>query len=133
VDLLKVVEKKYLRNPGEFNIGDTVNVHVKIVEGAKERVQVFTGVAIARRGHGTGESFTVRRIVSGEGVERVFAICSPRIEKIVVAKRGRVRRAKLYYLRDRVGKATRIKEIQKISEEASAPAKSSEEKAAAVS
>lgn len=132
MDLLKLVEKKYLRNPGEFNIGDTVNVHVKIVEGSKERVQVFTGVAIARRGSGTGETFTVRRIVAGEGVERVFAICSPRIEKIVVAKRGRVRRAKLYYLRGRVGKATRIKEVQKVSESNMTSA-SSTEKAAAVS
>jgi large subunit ribosomal protein L19 len=132
VDLLKIVEKKYLRQPGEFNIGDTINVHVKIVEGSKERIQVFSGVAIARRGTGTGETFTVRRIVSGEGVERVFAICSPRLEKIVVAKRGRVRRAKLYYLRDRVGKATRIKEVQKVSVTA-ASGKASEEKAVAVS
>ena len=130
MDLIKAVESKYLRQPGEFNVGDTVDVHVKIVEGTKERVQIFSGTVIAKRGTGTGESFTVRRIVASEGVERVFAICSPRLEKIVVKKRGHVRRAKLYYLRDRVGKATRIKEIQKTADATSeAPSK----KAAAVS
>jgi large subunit ribosomal protein L19 len=94
----------------EFQIGDNVDVHVKIVEGNKERVQVFSGVVIARKHQGIRETFTVRRIVAGEGVERVFPLHSPKVEKIVVRRLGDVRRAKLYYLRDRVGNATRVKE-----------------------
>src|SRR5882672_8362682 len=94
----------------EFQIGDTVDVHQRILEGQKERVQVFSGVVIGRKGEGMRESFTVRRIVQGEGVERVFPVNSPRIAKIEVKRTGRVRRAKLYYLRDRVGKATRLRE-----------------------
>src|SRR3954454_8374014 len=93
-----------------FEIGDTVDVHVRILEGEKERVQVFSGVVIARRGDGMREMFTVRRIVQGEGVERVFPLHSPKIAKIEVKRTGAVRRAKLYYLRDRVGKATRLRE-----------------------
>jgi len=96
----------------EFRIGDTVNVSVRIIEGEKERTQVFAGVVIARRGHGISESFTVRRIVNNEGVERVFPVHSPKISGIEVVRHGRVRRAKLYYLRDRVGKSTRLKEIK---------------------
>jgi large subunit ribosomal protein L19 len=94
----------------KFDIGDTVDVHQRILEGQKERVQVFSGVVIARRGEGMRESFTVRRIVQGEGVERVFPLHSPRIAKVEVKRTGKVRRAKLYYLRDRVGKATRLRE-----------------------
>ncbi|HIN81102.1 MAG TPA: 50S ribosomal protein L19 [Planctomycetes bacterium] len=94
----------------EFNIGDTVDVHVRIVEGDKERVQVFTGTVIARKSGGSRAAFTVRRIVAGEGVERVFPLHSPWIEKVVVKRRGRVRRAKLYYLRKRIGKATKVRE-----------------------
>ena len=94
----------------QFEIGDTVDVHQRILEGQKERVQVFSGVVIARRGTGTSEMFTVRRIVQGEGVERVFPVHSPKIAKIEVKRTGRVRRAKLYYLRKRVGKATRLRE-----------------------
>src|SRR5438128_145989 len=94
----------------KFQIGDTVDVHQRILEGAKERTQVFSGVVIARKGEGMRESFTVRRIVQGEGVERVFPLNSPKIAKIEVKRTGRVRRAKLYYLRDRVGKATRLRE-----------------------
>ncbi|MBI4576276.1 MAG: 50S ribosomal protein L19 [Planctomycetes bacterium] len=106
------VENSLLREaPGEFGVGDTVDVHVKIREGDKERVQVFNGTVIARRGKGIRESFTVRRIVQGEGVERVFPLHSPKIERIEVKRRGRVRRAKLFYLRGRVGKATRIREV----------------------
>jgi large subunit ribosomal protein L19 len=93
-----------------FEIGDTVDVHQRILEGQKERVQVFSGVVISRRGHGMREMFTVRRIVQGEGVERQFPVNSPRIAKIEVKRTGVVRRAKLYYLRDRVGKATRLRE-----------------------
>ena len=94
----------------QFEIGDTVDVHVRILEGQKERAQVFNGVVIARRGSGMGETFTVRRIVQGEGVERVFPLHSPKIAKVEVKRTGQVRRAKLYYLRQRVGKATRLRE-----------------------
>lgn len=94
-----------------FDIGDTVDVHVRILEGDKERVQIFTGIVIARRGSGTAESFTVRRIVDGEGVERTFPLHSPKIAAVEVKRRAVVRRAKLYYLRDRTGKqAFRLKE-----------------------
>src|SRR5436309_9767159 len=109
--LISLVEKMSLKPEiPKFEIGDTVDVHQRILEGQKERVQVFSGVVIARRGEGMRESFTVRRIVQGEGVERVFPIHSPRIAKAEVKRTGRVRRAKLYYLRDRVGKATRLRE-----------------------
>ena len=93
-----------------FEVGDTVDVHVKIIEGDKHRIQIFTGVVTARKHAGLRETFTVRRIVAGEGVERIFPLHSPNIDKIEVSRRGEVRRAKLYYLRRRVGKATRIKE-----------------------
>ena len=93
-----------------FHVGDTLDVHVRIKEGDKERIQLFTGVCIARKGGGLRETFTVRRIVEGEGVERVFPLHSPNVSKIEVKRAGEVRRAKLYYLRDRVGKSTRVKE-----------------------
>lgn len=112
VELLKKVEASSLReNPLKFEIGDTVNVHTRILEeGDKERIQIFSGVVIARRGAGTREMFTVRRIVAGEGVERSFPVNSPKIAKLEVLRHGKVRRAKLFYLRDRVGKATRLTE-----------------------
>jgi large subunit ribosomal protein L19 len=112
VELLKKVEASSLReNPLKFEIGDTVNVHTRILEeGDKERIQIFSGVVIARRGAGTREMFTVRRIVAGEGVERSVPVNSPKIAKLEVLRHGLVRRAKLFYLRDRVGKATRLKE-----------------------
>jgi large subunit ribosomal protein L19 len=97
----------------EFEVGDTVDVHLRILEGQKERVQVFNGVVIARRGSGMSEMFTVRRVVQGEGVERSFPVNSPKIAKIEVKRTGVTRRAKLYYLRDRVGKATRLRERKK--------------------
>ena len=110
-DLMKLAEESSLREDRlQFEIGDTVDVHTRILEGNKERVQVFTGVIIARRGAGTRETFTVRRIVAGEGVERTFPINSPKIAKLEVKRHGRTRRAKLFYLRDRVGKATRLAE-----------------------
>ena len=96
-----------------FEIGDTVDVHQRILEGQKERVQIFSGVVIGRRGEGMRETFTVRRIVQGEGVERIFPLHSPKIAQVEVKRTGRVRRAKLYYLRDRVGKATRLRERKK--------------------
>jgi large subunit ribosomal protein L19 len=109
--LIAAIEAEQLKgNSAGFQIGDTVDVHQRILEGEKERVQVFNGVVIAKRGDGTRETFTVRRIVQGEGVERVFPLHSPKIAKIDVKKTGHVRRAKLYYLRKRVGKATRLRE-----------------------
>ncbi len=97
----------------DFEIGDQVDVHQRILEGSKERIQVFSGVVIARRGDGLRETFTVRRIVQSEGVERIFPLHSPKIAKVEVKRTGRVRRAKLYYLRERVGKATRLRERKK--------------------
>ena len=99
-----------VRQIDDFTIGDTVDVHQRILEGSKERVQVFSGVVIGRRGSGMRETFTVRKIVQNEGVERVFPLNSPKIAKVEVKRTGRVRRAKLYYLRGRVGKATRLRE-----------------------
>jgi large subunit ribosomal protein L19 len=109
--LLEAVEKSSLREQQlQFAIGDTVDVHTRILEGNKERIQKFSGVVIARRGSGTREMFTVRRIVQGEGVERSFPVNSPKIAHIEVTRHARVRRAKLFYLRDRAGKATRLRE-----------------------
>ncbi len=109
--ILDLVEKASMKETvPHFEIGDTVDVHTKILEGEKERTQVFTGTVIARSGSGTREMFTVRRIVAGEGVERKFPLHSPRISDIVVKRSSVVRRAKLYFLRDRVGKAVRLKE-----------------------
>src|SRR5215470_20433525 len=114
----------------QFTIGDTVDVHQRILEGGKERVQVFNGVVIARKGEGLREMFTVRRIVQGEGVERVFPVHSPKIAKIEVKRTGQVRRAKLYYLRKRVGKAMRLRERRgALLEEASTPAPAAAPKA----
>ena len=108
--LNKVHASSLQENPPEFEIGDTVDVHSKILEGEKERIQVFSGVVIARNGSGTSAMFTVRRIVAGEGVQRKFPLHSPRIAKVEVKRSGVVRRAKLYYLRERSGKAVRLKE-----------------------
>ncbi len=109
--LLELVEKSSLKSEvPQFQIGDTIDVHTRILEGEKERIQIFNGTVIARSGSGTREMFVVRRIVQGEGVERKFPIHSPRIAKIEVKRSGVVRRAKLYFLRDRVGKAVRLKE-----------------------
>ena len=109
--LLTLVEEAAAKKDvPRFEIGDSVQVHQRILEGQKERIQIFEGVVIARRGSGLREMFTVRRIVQGEGVERVFPLHSPRIARVEVKRTGRVRRAKLYYLRDRVGKATRLRE-----------------------
>jgi large subunit ribosomal protein L19 len=105
----------------DFRVGATVEVHQRILEGQKERIQIFTGDVIARKGAGVRETFTVRKIVQGEGVERVFLVHSPKIAKILIKRRGVVRRAKLYYLRKRVGKATRLKEQEKASPAKSAP------------
>ena len=116
-------EKAAKKEKAAFEIGDTVDVHVRILEGNKERTQVFNGTVISRRGEGMREMFTVRRIVQGEGVERIFPINSPKIAKIEVKRTGRVRRAKLYYLRKRVGKATRLREREDKETKAAAAAK----------
>ncbi len=112
-ELLNSVEKPYLKEGKDipkFDVGDTVDVHTKILEGSKERVQVFSGVVIARSGSGSREMFVVRRIVSGEGVERKFPLHSPKIERVDVKRSGVTRRAKLYYLRERTGKSVRLRE-----------------------
>ena len=104
----KVAASSLKAEPPQFQIGDSVDVHCLIMEGEKKRTQIFSGTVIARNGGGVGETFTVRRIVSGEGVERKFPVHSPKIEKIDVKRSSVVRRAKLYFLRDRVGKATKM-------------------------
>ncbi len=111
MSVLKSLEAKYLKeNIPDFNTGDTLRVHVKIVEGDKERIQVFQGIVISRSGGGVSESFTVRKVTAGIGVERVFPLHSPNLTKIQVMKRGKVRRSKLYYLRGLKGKKARIAE-----------------------
>ena len=112
---IEQVEKDHLKkdNIPQFQIGDTVDVHTRIIEGEKERIQVFTGTVIMRKGRGINEMFTVRRIVNNEGVERIFPLHSPFISKVVVRRSGESRRAKLFYLRQRVGKAVRLTEKRK--------------------
>ena len=109
--IIDQIEKEQLRNDvPSFNIGDTVKVMVKVKEGEKERVQAYEGVVIAKKGSSVRETFTVRRVSFGIGVERTFLLHSPRIEKVIVTRKGKVRRAKIYYIRDLSGKATKVKE-----------------------
>jgi large subunit ribosomal protein L19 len=109
---IRRIEQAFAREEvPEFKVGDTVDVHVRIREGDKERIQIFNGTVIRRRGGGLGATYTVRRIVQGQGVERTFPLHSPFIKQVTVRRSGRVRRARLYFLRDRTGKATRLKEI----------------------
>ena len=111
MDKIKAIENEQLRaNKLELNVGDTVKVHVKIKEGNRERIQVFEGTIIKRQRGGSNETFTVRRIAYGTGVERTFLVNSPKVEKVEIVRHGKVRRAKLYYIRDIVGKATKVKE-----------------------
>jgi large subunit ribosomal protein L19 len=120
----KIQSEQFRKEDTKFGVGDSVRVHTKVVEGDKERIQIFAGVVIGKRGRGLNETFTVRRISYGEGVERIFPIHSPRVEKIEVERKGAVRRAKLTYLRKRLGKgATLVKE--KESQQGAAPAKAS--------
>ena len=129
--LLTLVEGAALKKEvPQFEIGDTVDVHVRILEGEKERIQIFNGVVIGRSGSGSREMFIVRRIVQGEGVERKFPLHSPRIADIVVKRSGKVRRAKLYYLRQRSGKAVRLKERFSATATAEAKAAKTERRAA---
>lgn len=117
---IDAIERKFLKKTFPlFEIGDTVDVHVRVIEGEKERTQIFTGTVIARKGRGMAENFTVRRIVQGEGVERIFPVQSPRVVDVKVRKKGQVNRAKLYYLRGRKGKATKIRE--KLQESGATP------------
>ena len=112
MDIIRAIEAKQIKENAEnFSVGDTVKVFFKIVEGTTERVQVFEGIVIAKNNSGVRKTFTVRKISYGVGVEKIFPVHSPRIEKIEVLRRGRVRRAKLYYLRSRVGKAAKVKEL----------------------
>ena len=111
MDYVKMLSEQQLKNEVPvFSIGDTVRVHVLIKEGTRERIQVFEGIVIARKNGGISETFTVRRITYGVGVERTFLVNSPKVEKVEVVRSGKVRRAKLYYIRDRVGKAAKVKE-----------------------
>ena len=115
----KIESEQYRKDAAIFAVGDSVKVHTKVVEGDKERIQIFSGVVIGRRGHGLNETFTVRRISYGEGVERIFPLNSPRVEKVEVERHGAVRRAKLTYLRGRLGKgATLVKERDTASQAA---------------
>ena len=111
MDIIKNITESQMRTDlPKLNIGDTVKVYYKVIEGSRERVQMFEGTIIGKKGAGISETFTVRRISYGVGVERVFPVNSPKIDKIEVSRVGKIRRAKLYYLRDRVGKATKVKE-----------------------
>ena len=111
MDLVKALSSQYMKEElPEANVGDTVRVHVRIKEGSRERIQVFEGTVIAKKHGGVGETFTVRRISYGVGVEKVFPVNSPNVVKVETVRRGKVRRAKLYYLRDRVGKAAKVQE-----------------------
>ena len=111
MDVLSSVTNEYMKSDiPAFNVGDTVKVHVKIKEGNRERIQIFEGFVLKRQGGGIGETFTVRRIASGVGVEKTFPIHSPLVEKIEVVRRGRVRRARLHYMRQRTGKSAKIKQ-----------------------
>jgi len=115
----KIESEQYRKDAAIFAVGDSVKVHTKVVEGDKERIQIFSGVVIGRRGHGLNETFTVRRISYGEGVERIFPLNSPRVDKVEVERHGAVRRAKLTYLRGRLGKgATLVKERNTASQAA---------------
>ena len=110
MNLIRAVEEGFKRDLGDFAVGDTVKVYLKVVEGDKERIQPFQGAVIGRKGSGTRETFMVRKVSFGVGVEKVFPVCSPNIAKIEVIKRGDVKRAKLYYLRSKKGKSAKIKE-----------------------
>ena len=109
MDIIKQIESESLREVAAFNVGDTVRVNFKVIEGNKERIQAYEGVVIARKHGGLRETFTVRRISSGIGVERTFPVHSPKIDSIIVVRKGSVKRAKLYYLRERTGKAAKVK------------------------
>src|SRR5277367_1456464 len=125
--ILENVEAPYLKkNVPQFDVGDSVDVSTRIIEGDKERIQVFSGTVIMRKGRGINETFTVRRIVNNEGVERIFPLHSPYISKVTVRRSGESRRAKLFYLRGRVGKAVRLTEKRKVTKKEAAAAKATQ-------
>lgn len=112
MNIIKAIESEQLKKDlTPFNVGDTVKVHIRIIEGKNSRIQIFEGTVIKRQNGGVNETFTVRKISSGVGVEKTFPVHSPKIENIEVSRRGKVRRSKLYYLRDRVGKRAKVKEL----------------------
>jgi large subunit ribosomal protein L19 len=112
MDIIKAIEQENMKqNPPEFNVGDTVRVMYKVREGSKERIQAYEGIVIARKHGGLRETFTVRHISSGIGVERTFPVHSPNIESVIIVRRGKVRRSKLYYLRQRSGKSSKVKDL----------------------
>lgn len=113
MDIIKQIEAESLRQVADFNVGDTVRVNFKVIEGNKERIQAYEGIVIARKHGGLRETFTVRRISNGIGVERTFPIHSPKIDSVIVTRKGSVKRAKLYYLRERTGKAAKVKSTNK--------------------
>lgn len=117
MNLMAAVEEVFKRDLGAFGIGDTVKVFVKVVEGDKERIQPFQGVVIGDKGSGTRKMFMVRKVSFGVGVERIFPVCSPAVDRVEIVKRGRVRQAKLYYLREKKGKAAKIKEKETLTAE----------------
>ena len=128
--IIENIEKPHLKSDvPQFSVGDTVDVHTRILEGDKERIQIFSGTVIMRKGRGINETFTVRRIVNNEGVERIYPVHSPFISKLVVKRGGENRRAKLYYLRDRVGKAVRLTEKRAAKKETPATGGSKGERA----
>src|SRR5882724_563589 len=125
--IIESIEKDYLKKDiPQFQVGDTVDVATRIIEGEKERIQIFGGTVIMKKGRGINETFTVRRIVNNEGVERIFPLHSPFISKVTVKRGGETRRAKLFYLRDRVGKSTRLTEARKVKKEGAADSSASE-------
>lgn len=132
--ILEAIEADYLKKDvPQFTVGDTVDVHTRILEGEKERIQIFGGVVIMKKGKGINEMFTVRRMVNNEGVERIFPLHSPFISKVTVKRGGETRRAKLFYLRDRVGKATKLTEKRAVSKKEAAEGGEKRELAAAAS
>jgi len=111
MDIIRKIQLENMKaEPPKFSVGDTVKVHVKVVEGKRERIQIFEGIVLKRQNGGVGETFTVRKLSSGVGVERTFLVHSPKIEEVVIVRHGKVRRAKLFYLRERIGKAAKVKE-----------------------
>ena len=121
MNILDKIEAEQLKKEvTKFGVGDTIKVHTRVIEGDKERIQIYAGIVIGRKGTGVSENFTVRRVSYGEGVERVFPLYSPSVAEIIVVRRGKVRRAKLYYLRGRTGKAARIQEKARVVEKPAA-------------
>ena len=112
-DIIKAIEDAQLKEVADFRVGDTVKVYAKVIEGSRERIQVYEGTVLKRQNGGARETFTVRKFSNGVGVEKTWPLHSPNVEKVEIVRKGKVRRAKLYYLRDRIGKAAKVKELVK--------------------